>query len=212
MKRLLMILLSLMVLTVAGCSNSEDISTETTAGYGETTETAEQTETVVAESEATEITERDTETDTEEPYLSSEDVKEENSDAQSQKPEETLKPTVESKEEQPKEEASEPTPETTEAPTEVSQLEPEQPAQAVGYNPQNVVSLAIAKCQAGGMITTQDNLANALAEGRITQEEYDEYYCMMDLDEDEVYRIFVSGQKRCPYYRQGDDYTLARRQ
>ena len=43
-------------------------------------------------------------------------------------------------------------------------------------------------------------------------EEYDEYYCMMDLDEDEVYRIFASKQSRCPYYRQGDDYTLARRQ
>ena len=34
----------------------------------------------------------------------------------------------------------------------------------------------------------------------------------MDLDEDEVYRFFVSNQSRCPYYRQGDDYTLARRQ
>ena len=35
---------------------------------------------------------------------------------------------------------------------------------------------------------------------------------MMDLDEDEVYRIFATPQNRCPYYRQGDDYTLARRQ
>ena len=43
-------------------------------------------------------------------------------------------------------------------------------------------------------------------------EEYDEYYCMMDLDEDEVYRIFATRQCQCPYYRQGDDYTLARRQ
>ena len=43
-------------------------------------------------------------------------------------------------------------------------------------------------------------------------EEYDEYYCMMDLDEDEVYHIFVSQSQRCPFYRQGDDYTLARRQ
>ena len=43
-------------------------------------------------------------------------------------------------------------------------------------------------------------------------EEYDEYYCMMDLDEDEVYRFFVSGRNHCPYYRRGDDYTLARRQ
>lgn len=43
-------------------------------------------------------------------------------------------------------------------------------------------------------------------------EEYDEYYCMMDLDEDEVYRILTSSKDHCPYYRQGDDYTLARRQ
>lgn len=43
-------------------------------------------------------------------------------------------------------------------------------------------------------------------------EEYDEYLCRMDLDEDEYYRIVVSAQSRCPFYRQGDDYTLARRQ
>ena len=36
-------------------------------------------------------------------------------------------------------------------------------------------------------------------------EEYEEYYCMMDLDEDEYYRIFVSRTQRCPFYRQGDD-------
>ena len=43
-------------------------------------------------------------------------------------------------------------------------------------------------------------------------EEFDEYCCRMDLDEDEFYRIIASRQMRCPYYRQGDDYTLARRQ
>lgn len=43
-------------------------------------------------------------------------------------------------------------------------------------------------------------------------EEYDEYHCMMDLDEDEVYRIANSPSRHCPFYRQGDDYTLARRQ
>ena len=43
-------------------------------------------------------------------------------------------------------------------------------------------------------------------------EEYDEYYCMMDLDEDEMYRFFSTPQSRCLYYRQGDDYTLARKQ
>ena len=43
-------------------------------------------------------------------------------------------------------------------------------------------------------------------------EEYEEYYCMMDLDEDEVYRILTSRNSHCPFNRQGDDYTLARRQ
>lgn len=43
-------------------------------------------------------------------------------------------------------------------------------------------------------------------------EEYQEYFCNMDLDEDETYRYRISRQARCPYYRQGDDYTLARRQ
>ena len=43
-------------------------------------------------------------------------------------------------------------------------------------------------------------------------EEYDEYCCAMDLDEDEVYRILSSASQHCPFYRQGDDYTLERRQ
>lgn len=43
-------------------------------------------------------------------------------------------------------------------------------------------------------------------------EEYDEYFCNMDLDEDEYYRFVACNQTHCPYYRQGDDYTLARRQ
>ena len=43
-------------------------------------------------------------------------------------------------------------------------------------------------------------------------EEYDEYYCMQDLDEDEVYRFIIDPHGKCPYYRQGDDYTLARKQ
>ena len=43
-------------------------------------------------------------------------------------------------------------------------------------------------------------------------DEYDEYYCMMDLDEDEYYRYLVCNREKCPFYRQGDDYTLARRQ
>lgn len=44
-------------------------------------------------------------------------------------------------------------------------------------------------------------------------EEYDEYYCMMELDEDELYRyLYAPAKNECPFYRQGDDYTLARKQ
>ena len=43
-------------------------------------------------------------------------------------------------------------------------------------------------------------------------EEYEEYYCMMDLDEDEVWRIMNSPSQPCPIFRKGDAYTHARRQ
>ena len=36
--------------------------------------------------------------------------------------------------------------------------------------------------------------------------DYDEEY------DDEVYRIMFSRNNHCPYYRQGDEYYLARRQ
>ena len=40
---------------------------------------------------------------------------------------------------------------------------------------------------------------------RDLDDEYDE-------DEDEYYRVVTSPSGRCPFYRQGDDYTLARKQ
>lgn len=43
-------------------------------------------------------------------------------------------------------------------------------------------------------------------------EQEDEYYCRMELDEDDVYRISTDRQGQCPYFRQADDYYLPRRQ
>jgi len=43
-------------------------------------------------------------------------------------------------------------------------------------------------------------------------EEFDETVCTLDLDEDELYRFMTAPNAHCPYYRQGDDYSLARRQ
>jgi len=62
---------------------------------------------------------------------------------------------------------------------------------AVSYSPDNIVSLVIEKCLAGGMKTTELNLADLLAEGRITKEEYDEYYPLDGL-EDSYYSVFVN--------------------
>lgn len=78
----------------------------------------------------------------------------------------------------------------TEAPTEATtEAATEAPAPAeVSYSPGNVVSLATAKCQAGGMIKTTDNLANLLAQGQITEEEYNDYYPYDGLG---YYSVFV---------------------
>ena len=64
----------------------------------------------------------------------------------------------------------------------------EQTVTAVSYDPVSVCSHAVAKCQAGGMITTTDNLASLLAEGKITQEEYNSYYPYDGLG---YYSVFV---------------------
>ena len=79
-----------------------------------------------------------------------------------------------------------PTESCTEAETEAAT---EAPAPAeVSYSPGNVVSLATSKCQAGGMIKTTDNLANLLAQGQITEEEYNDYYPYDGLG---YYSVFV---------------------
>ena len=44
-------------------------------------------------------------------------------------------------------------------------------------------------------------------------EDDEEYYCSVDMDEDDAARMF-SGQSRksCPYYRDGDEYKVVRHQ
>lgn len=48
--------------------------------------------------------------------------------------------------------------------------------EVISYNPQTVVNLVTAKMKANGRIYIPDNLSQMLAEGSITQEEYNEYY------------------------------------
>ena len=102
-------------------------------------------------------------------------------------------------EEQPKDTTSKPSSEQQPKPEEKSKPEekeepkpePKPEPQEVSYNPDRVVSLAISKCQAGGMVTTEQNLLNNLNAGKITQEEYDECYPLDGL-EDSYYSVFVN--------------------
>lgn len=43
-------------------------------------------------------------------------------------------------------------------------------------------------------------------------EDYECYSCSMDLDEDEMVRFLQDQFFSCPYYRQGDEYLVVRKQ
>lgn len=43
-------------------------------------------------------------------------------------------------------------------------------------------------------------------------EEYEEYFCDVNLDEDEMERFLRDGFLNCPYYRLEDEYRTVRKQ
>lgn len=43
-------------------------------------------------------------------------------------------------------------------------------------------------------------------------EEFDEYYCSVDMDEDDFSRLVSKEFKECPYYVDGDEYKVVRHQ
>ena len=43
-------------------------------------------------------------------------------------------------------------------------------------------------------------------------EEFDEYVCSINMDEDDYERILRTGRDDCPYFRFGDDYSIVRKQ
>lgn len=46
----------------------------------------------------------------------------------------------------------------------------------------------------------------------IYDEEYDEYVCDRNMDEDEYVRLVTDSHYSCPYYRNGDEYAVVRKQ
>lgn len=43
-------------------------------------------------------------------------------------------------------------------------------------------------------------------------EEYEEYMCDINMDEDDLARFLSSERQACPYYRNGDEYMVVRKQ
>lgn len=136
---------------------------------------AETTKSAVVGEEA-ELSEDSETTDvTEEPEVSEETVAEETTEVA---PEPTTEASAEAPAEEPTEEVTEPTTE-----------EPEEEA-FVAYDPNYVVALATEKTKAYGKVLVGENLDRLLAEGKITQEEYDEYYPYDGL-ENSYYSVFI---------------------
>ena len=46
----------------------------------------------------------------------------------------------------------------------------------------------------------------------VYDEESECYCCLVNLDEDEMYRFLTGTQKACPYYRLDDEYAVVRHQ
>lgn len=46
----------------------------------------------------------------------------------------------------------------------------------------------------------------------VYDEEYEYYSCMVNLDEDEMYRFLTGGQRECLYFKLDDEYGVVRRQ
>ncbi len=46
----------------------------------------------------------------------------------------------------------------------------------------------------------------------VYDEEYDEYICMINLDEDDYARLMSGQDYECPYYNAYDEYKIVRRQ
>lgn len=140
---------------------------------------AEETESSVEgnESKSSEVSES-TEV-TEEWEVSEEPVAEETTEAT---PGSTTETSDEVPTEPPEQEATEEVAETT--------TEKQEEAAFVAYDPNYVVMLATEKTKAYGKILVWENLDRLLAEGKITQEEYDEYYPYDGL-ENSYYSVFI---------------------
>lgn len=192
-KQRLFLLLSVTILLLAGCGGKENQVTEEQNVETETQTVLEalediseekETETVTGQPEETQesteaeksaTAEDDKEKDnSSEGQTSSATEKEQDSQNQSNAQNEPSKPQTTEPDTKP-----EPEPEAPQEPQIPQEpQEPQQPSQPepVSYSPQRVVQLATEKTKAAGKIYIPDDLDRMLAEGTITQEDYNDCY------------------------------------
>lgn len=207
-KQRLFLLLSVTILLLAGCGGKENQVTEEQNVETETQTVLEALEDISEEKETETVTEQPEETqeatepeesataeddkekdNSSEGQTSSATEKEQDSQNQSNAQNEPSKPQTTEPDTKP-----EPEPEAPQEPQ--TPQEPQQPSQPepVSYSPQRVVQLATEKTKAAGKIYIPDDLDRMLAEGTITQEDYNdcyptdgagylEFYVAMDLNE-----------------------------
>lgn len=206
MKRLFIILLSVVLIGSAGCSASRDMDSEvnnavTTEVAEVATESETETEAAVADVVETETESTETEpTEADEPERTEtvyETVASREETVAAEEPQsETV--TSDSKKSGSKESGKKSQYQKADTASEAQSQQAEEPktetkpeTKAADYSPDKVVSLATAKCQAGGMVTTEQHLQDNLNAGKITQEEYNEYYPLDGL-EDSFYSVFIN--------------------
>lgn len=182
-----MILLSVVIVIVAGCGNKKTdvaMNTEPTETVVEdTTEKVSETElTLESEEEETAVTETDKKKEQESQSVN------ETSESNAPKQTESNTQITNNDNSNAKNQASEtqqvqPQPEPAQ-----TESTPQPEPQVVNYSPQNVVALATSKTKAAGKVLLTENLDNLLANGQISQEEYNEYY---PYDGAGYYSVFV---------------------
>lgn len=177
-KQRLFLLLSVTILLLAGCGGKENQVTEEQNVETETQTVLEALEDISEEKETETVTEQPEETqESTEPEESAtaEDDKEKDNSSEGQTSSATEKEQDSQNQSNAQNEPSKP--QTTEPDTK-PEPEPQQPSQPepVSYSPQRVVQLATEKTKAAGKIYIPDDLDRMLAEGTITQEDYNDCY------------------------------------
>ena len=163
MKRLIYIALSAIVIAFCGCSSDSvnHSAEETKEIVVETGESVKDASDIEAEETKNDITDTDVIINDEKPEQT-----------------ETQKEVVKAEKPDVLPEENKEVSNEIEKPESTSQEVISNPSQEVviSYEPQNIVMLATEKVKAKGKMTLTDNLDRLLAEGSITQEEYNEYY------------------------------------